>query len=554
MMNPQTKQSAKYFLYARKSSEGEERQVQSIEDQLEWARKTAQARGLVIVDELYEHRSAKKPGNRPVFAELMERLENGEADGILCWQINRLSRNPIDSGTLQWMLQRKVIRSIVTNDREYLPSDNTLLLSIDTGMSNQYIIDLAANTWRGMESKIKKGWFPSLAPHGYLNDKTAEQGERTIIRDPERWDYVRRIWDLMLTGNYNPRQVLRVITEEGFRTRKTKKKGGEPMHISGIYKLLTNIFYTGLFEFKGQLYQGAHEPMITMSEFERVQKLLGERGRPRPQSREFAYTGLIRCGECGCMITAETKFIYLKSTQKTKACTYYRCSKQKRGVRCSQPTIRIEELERQIAYTLADLTISPAFRDFTLRVLERENNLELDFRTQKHKQLAKVIQDYEQELYGLNKTYTKGILDDEFYVTEKRTLKDKILKAKNELEHSRADTDKWLTMTENVFLFASNAAEAFAEGDIRTRREIFAALGGKFVLKNRTLTLELERWFTRISDEYPKIQQELQQIRNMKIPNPYLEMVEIGRVMRMWYAWRDSNPRLPVPETGALSS
>ncbi len=102
----------KYFLYARKSSEGEDRQVQSIPDQTNRLIKLAEDADLTIVEILSEAKSAKSPNNRPVFEKMLERIENGEADGILCWEINRLSRNPVDSGKIQWMLQQGIIKSV----------------------------------------------------------------------------------------------------------------------------------------------------------------------------------------------------------------------------------------------------------------------------------------------------------------------------------------------------------------------------------------------------------------------------------------------------------
>src|SRR3989338_4876170 len=99
-------QKIKYFLYARKSSESEDRQVQSIYDQINRLKKLARDLRLDIKKTYSEAKSAKKPDNRPIFDEMIERIERGEAEGILCWQINRLSRNPIDSGKLSWLLQR----------------------------------------------------------------------------------------------------------------------------------------------------------------------------------------------------------------------------------------------------------------------------------------------------------------------------------------------------------------------------------------------------------------------------------------------------------------
>lgn len=211
----------KYFLYARKSSESEDRQVQSIDDQINRLKQLAQDLGLEIVKIYTEAKSAKKPNNRPIFDEMMQRIENGEADGILCWQINRLSRNPIDSGKLGWLLQQGILKSIQTINRQYLPDDNVLLFSVESGMANQYILDLRKNVKRGTESKLQKGWAPNMAPLGYLNDKA----EKIIVKDPDRFPLIRKMWDLMLTGNYTPPKILHKANNEwGFRTRAWKKR------------------------------------------------------------------------------------------------------------------------------------------------------------------------------------------------------------------------------------------------------------------------------------------------------------------------------------------
>ena len=132
----------KYFLYTRKSSEGEDRQVQSIPDQIDRLTKLSDELGLEIVEILSEAKSAKSPGNRPIFEKMLERIEKGEANGILGWEINRLSRNPVDSGRIQWMLQQGIIQSIRTMNREYRPDDNALILSVESGSANQFILDL----------------------------------------------------------------------------------------------------------------------------------------------------------------------------------------------------------------------------------------------------------------------------------------------------------------------------------------------------------------------------------------------------------------------------
>src|ERR1035437_5516283 len=206
MKNNETK--IKYFLYARKSSEGEDRQVQSIGDQTDRITKMAEELHLDIVEILSEAKSAKNPYCRPVFDNMLKRIEDGEADGILCWEINRLSRNPVDSGTIQWLLQEEVVKSIQTMSREYLPDDNALILSVETGSANHFIRDKKKKVRRGVKSKIAKGLAPLLAPLGYLNTKFENRGENYIKVDPDRFDLVRKAWDMLLSDAYSPTQIL----------------------------------------------------------------------------------------------------------------------------------------------------------------------------------------------------------------------------------------------------------------------------------------------------------------------------------------------------------
>src|SRR3989338_6183836 len=177
-MKPDTPK-IKYILYARKSTENEDRQVQSIDDQVERLKKLAADLNLDIKKVYTEAKSAKKPDNRPVFDEMMGRIKNGEADGILCWSLNRLTRNPIDSGNLSWLLQKSTIKSIQTIERQYLPSDNVLLFNVETGQANQYILDLSRDTKRGLLKRLNTGWQNGIAALGYLNDKENQLPNRS---------------------------------------------------------------------------------------------------------------------------------------------------------------------------------------------------------------------------------------------------------------------------------------------------------------------------------------------------------------------------------------
>jgi DNA invertase Pin-like site-specific DNA recombinase len=174
----------KYILYCRKSSESEDRQEQSIDSQERELLAIAKRQNLNVVKILKESKSAKKVG-RPIFNELLAMLTAGKADGVLCWKLDRLSRNPIDTGYVQSLLQDGIIQNIKTFERDYFPRDNILMMVFEMGMANQYIRDLSVNVKRGNREKLARGEWPNHAPFGYLNDKAT----KTIVVDKEKAKY-----------------------------------------------------------------------------------------------------------------------------------------------------------------------------------------------------------------------------------------------------------------------------------------------------------------------------------------------------------------------------
>ena len=386
-----------YFIYCRKSSEAEDRQVLSIESQTRELEQLAAKLNLPIAEVLVESKSAKDPG-RPVFNQMMQRLNRGEAAGIICWKLDRLARNPVDGGSIIWAIKQHGIKVMTPAQSYAREDDNIILMYIEFGMAQKYVDDLSKNVKRGLKTKIENGWYSGVAPAGYLNHTDKVTGENTLIQDPERFPLIRQMWDLMLTGLHTPPKILELAnTEWGFRTRPTRRMGGKPLARSAIYQIFTKPFYYGWFEYpngSGQWYQGKHEPMITQVEYDRVQMLLGRDGNPRPISNhEFAFTGLIRCGECDRAVTAEEKhqvmcgqcrFKFAYRSQNTcPRCstpvekmvnpkflhyTYYHCSKSGR-LSCSQRCVSGKELERQINDQIARISISVKFKDWAIKYL-----------------------------------------------------------------------------------------------------------------------------------------------------------------------------------------
>lgn len=524
-------QTTKYFLYARKSTESEDRQVLSIDSQIEELKKIAEENQLQIVEVLSESKSAKAPG-RPVFNKMMARIYQGEAEGILCWKLDRLARNPVDGGQISWMLQQGVIKHIQTRERGYFPSDNVLMISVEFGMANQFLRDLAIGVKRGLEKKLRMGWRPGAAPTGYLNERL----EHTILPDPERFDLIRKAWDYMLTGSYTVPQILKKLNEEwGFRTKKTKRMGDNPMSMSGLYAIFTNLFYAGIILHKGREYNGIHKAMITLDEYNRVQIILGRKGKPRSKKHAFPFTGLIRCGECGCSITAETKNKLIKSTKEIKHYTYYHCTRRRRDVLCSQKKVTsAEEIENQIIKEIGKFTILPEFKDLALEVLNQSNDLEIVDRTKIYEMQQKAINEAQKQLDNLTQMRCRELIDDEEYLKEKQLLQLELNKLKQQQKETESRAENWLELTEKTFDFACYARIRFINGDIETKKAILAAIGSNWTLKDGKLSIQANECLQPIINGYPALEKEYLALEPVKLPLSKAKTERLNSVFTRW--------------------
>lgn len=338
----------KYCLYARKSTESEERQVLSIDSQIKEMLQLAEREGLEIVAMKRESHSAKETGQRPVFNEIVEELRSGKYNGILTWAPDRISRNAGDLGKVVDMMDSGRLQEIRTYSQSFRNNPNEKFLLMILGSQAKLENDnRGINVKRGLRTRVEMGLWPTTPPTGYLTQRSMDKKCQVVI-DSERAPVVKKMFEKVAYEKWSGRRVYHWLRFElNFHTT-----GNKPLACGNVYRTLTNHFYYGVFEYpkkSGNWYNGKHEPLISKELFDKVQEQLKRDSIVR-QTHEFAFTKLIACGLCGSTFSAEEKYKQLKDGTVAKY-IYYGCGRA-RDLHCKNTYLREEELTDQLIQAL----------------------------------------------------------------------------------------------------------------------------------------------------------------------------------------------------------
>lgn len=345
----------RYCLYARKSSEDDERQALSIDSQIKEMTVLAEHLGIKVVEVRTESHSAKYSGQRPVFNMLIQDIQKGMFDGILTWGNDRISRNAGDLGSIVDLIDSGKLREIRTHSQSFTNTPNDKFLLMILGSQAKLENDnRGINVKRGMKTKCEMGFRPNMTPLGYRNDHYSGKGQKQVFIDKKRAPIIQEAFKKVAAGA-SGRDIYDWFVEVGFRSKK-----GKIVTLSMVYRMLNNPYYCGIFEFptgSGKWYKGAYKPLISRELFEAVQTKMTVAPKSKPGTKQFNYTKLqkLRCGSCGSGITAQEKY---KQTKKygVRRYVYYHCT-QSRNFDCSESYLREEKLTEAFIQLLANITV-----------------------------------------------------------------------------------------------------------------------------------------------------------------------------------------------------
>lgn len=495
-------QKIKYFVYCRKSSEEDSKQIQSLETQERLMGDVRDRLGLVVVDIVHEQRSARKAGNRPQFELMLERIREGEAQGILVVHADRLSRNLIEAGKLIELLDEGKLKEVRTPSQVYSTATDMMYMGFDFLMASQFSRELSKKVRDGIETKLLKGEYPGYAPLGYVNNKE----DHKIYPDPVRSMYIQMAFDLYSTGRYSLRQLSQILYDRGLRS-----KYGNRVRKNVLDRRLRDGVYCGVIVNKAKVYSGVHEPLVSQALFDRVQDVLSGKHLPRRQKHDFMFRGYLTCSKCGCALT---------TTKKKGKYIYYYCTNGRGG--CDQHSKYLDEKDvfTLLGKEFEQFTLDPELAEISLELYKQSLVLNQDTLTQQRHAIRQEIERVEKKLSKLLDVYLADSISQEVYDFKQKELLNQKATLETQLKNLKpVNPEITLELLDQVKTRACNLKNLFDTEDEEVRRDVLKSI----------------LWNSEIIDK---------KIALIRYKKPYFFLQNLHKThdIAQWQGWRDSNP------------
>ncbi|MDB6053501.1 MAG: hypothetical protein JWN25_1024 [Verrucomicrobiales bacterium] len=518
-------------MYVRKSLKDDDRQVISLESQEFELRSLAKKEGAAVYEVIPESRTAKIPG-RPLFNEMLDRVEKGEANGILCWDIDRLYRNPIDEGRARWLLQRGVLTSILTPTRRYNPSDAGLLMAVEGGRAVEHVMSMAKALKRTFESKLRHGQWPGTKCFGFKFDNRM----KNIVPDPETAPIIQGLFEEFAKGRLGLESGARWLAEKGILG-----KGGRPLANAAMSRLLTSVKFMGLMVWKGEVYEGKFPRIISIELFNKVQAVLKQKRRPRKVKlgHNFPFRGIFKC-PCSAMYTAQWATGRLGGRYR-----YYRCTK-KFG-KCLEPYLREDLVAAQCFELLRPLAISSQEAQEIRLVIDEEAKEEDFSLTQSTGAINAALSVIDEKLRVLTRRLVDDIIDEDMYLASKEDLIRERLRLREEKDRlQKKRCSFWIEPTQTLISTLETLGKTETVHDLEKLSEIVKKVGTNPQISGKKVSFSF-------SKDYDFIPSLLGSVRVSQI-EPSSSQGDQNLQLVEWCARRGSNPQPTASETVTLSN
>ncbi len=411
----------KAVLYARVSSDEQERQGFSIPAQVKLLQDYARMNSIQIVKEFTESETAKQSGRKQFNAMVKYLKASKDVNTILVEKTDRLYRNPSDYGLidegkfeLHFVKEHEIINDEASSHQKFVHGLKVL-------MAKNFIDNLREETRKGLKEKAEEGIFPNRAPYGYKNVRN-ERGKSVIEVNSNTAPFIKRAFEIYSSGKISIKDTALQLVSEGFCYRPYSPR----ITAGALEDMLKNPFYTGMFRFRGQLMQGNHTPIVSANLFAKVQQAFKKDGKPLYRKHKFLLGNFLTCGDCGCSIVGEIK---------KQKYIYYRCTWAYGKDKCSNHKYYNEqELLDQLGEAVKAIQLDDDCRQKLLDAIVELNAQEQNFQQENLKRLNADAQKIRREIRAIYQDKLDGVISTEQWQAENELRQQRLIAIRTRIE------------------------------------------------------------------------------------------------------------------------
>ena len=457
--------------YARVSSVEQEKEGFSISAQQDLLRSYAEKNNIQIVKEFAEAETAKDVGRRK-FKEMLQYLKNNkDVTTILVEKTDRLYRNFKDYVELD--VEKTGYTVCLVKEGTILTANSTSHEKLTHGfkvlIAKNFIDNLTEETQKGRQKKIEEGYFIGQVPYGYK-----KLDKNTTIIHPQKSKFVKRAFEVYAQGNISLKTLVKQLYNEGFTYTSSHPK----ISSGQLEKILKNDCYTGMLRYRGKLYNGKHEPIVSKALFLKVQKAFKKDNKPNTRlAHNFIYKGLMTCSECGCAITSEikrNKWIYYHCTGNSKT----PCTQKKQY-------IKQEVLDEQIDAAIKKVVIDDSLADYINELL-KESYKEMQLNTQqRYEYLQTEIKKLETRKDKLFDMYMDGDINKQKWSDKNFHYETEIERLKNELQKFKLTGEQFIDKGKNIIELSKQTYNLYKKQTAEEKRRLLEVLFEQITVENK---------------------------------------------------------------------
>lgn len=374
-----------------------------------------EGRGWQFVGSYREEGASAKTTARPVFQRMLAEARAGRFDVIVVHKLDRLSRSLTDMMNIMRELESIKVSVVSTTEQfDFSTPSGRLMLGMLAALAEWYQRNLSAETIKGKQGRAQAGGWNGQVPFGYFVAFKKDGGDSVPYPDEREAEGVKSAFEWYATGEYSDADIAGLLNEGGWRPRGRGKRALSLWTKDSVTMLLTNRFYLGEVRYRGDWLPGQHEPVITESLFDRVQRARIKRhkapGVSAPKkSLDYCLSGVARCARCGNP---------LRGYSSDPVRRYYRDPARDRATGCLQRVIPADEAEQRVGDALRTFTLPDDWRDQVLATLTKQSDGAADTERER-RQLV-------EQLRRLGVRFELGDIDDQEYRQKREKLRGKL--------------------------------------------------------------------------------------------------------------------------------